>query len=343
MTISRLSDFEALEDRVGERPVTAHLKSIPDLDEHCQALLAASPFAVVGAMAGDGSQRTVAVGGAPGVLAVSGPTTLQVPSVPGLDVPGGAATSLLVFVPGYRETLRINGNLRADGTLDVGEAFLHCAKAIIRSKLWAEAAPPVPPMVEGTAELSTPDVAAFLTAAPFVAVSSCDAGGEADVSPKGDPPGSLVMIVDDHTVAIADRPGNRRTDTMHNIVSNDAVGLLAFVPGSEFVVELRGRGAITDDEAIREALAVNGKVPKAAITITVDHLEVRREQAIAAAGLWDTSRHADVSTLPKGTQIWVDHCNRNDDPGEMNEQVRQLLTTEKLDVGIANDYRDNLY
>ena len=130
---------------------------------------------------------------------------------------------------------------------------------------------------------------------------------------------------------------------MHNIVANDVLGVVAFVPGVDWVVEARGHAAITADESIRAALAVGGKSPASAIVLTVDHLEIRREPAIQSAALWDTSRHVDPATLPKATQIWVDHVKRNDDPGEQAEAVRQHITTEILDVGIADDYRDNLY
>ncbi|MFT3855263.1 MAG: pyridoxamine 5'-phosphate oxidase family protein [Ilumatobacteraceae bacterium] len=346
MPIETLADADALEDCVGRRPVVFHLKSISFLDEHCRALLAASPFAVVGAVAGDGALRTFAVGGDPGVLAVTGRASLALPTLAGLDLPDGAAVGLLTFVPGYRETLRVNGRLRTGATpsIEVGEAFLHCAKALIRSGMWKEpASPALPGLAEGTADLSTPGVAAFLEACPFVALSSVDAGDEADVSPKGDPAGFVAQVVDDHTLAIADRPGNGRTDTMHNLVSRDTMGLLAMIPGDERVVEVRGRGAVTADEGVRAGLAVAGKVPKAAIVLSVEHLEVRREPAIAAARLWDTTRHVDSATMPKSTRIWVDHCKLNDDKGMAVAAARKMLNVKMMNAGIDRDYANNLY
>lgn len=349
MPIETLADVDALEDCVGSRPAVFHLKSIAFLDEHCRALLAASPFAVVGAVTGDGPLRTFAVGGDPGVLAVTGRASLTLPAPAGLDVPDGAAVGLLTFVPGYRETLRINGRLRtgANPSVDVEEAFLHCAKALIRSGMWDEPATPTAPglaaLTEGVADLSTPGVAAFFAACPLVALSSVDAGDEADVSPKGDPAGFVVQVVDDHTLAVADRPGNRRTDTMHNLVERDALGMLAMVPGDERVIEVRGRGAVTADEGVRAGLAVAGKAPKAAVVLTVEHLEVRREPAIATARLWDTSRHVDPTTMPKSTRIWVDHCKLNEDKGLAVAAARKVLNVKMMDVGIGRDYRENLY
>lgn len=345
MPVETVADADALEACVGARPASFHLKSIDHLDEHCHALLGASPFAVIGALAGDGSLRTTAVGGAAGVVAVSGRAELTLPSLAALDLPGAASISLLSFVPGYRETLRVNGRLRTGtaAVVDVEEAFLHCAKAVIRSGLWKAPAPPALTVDNGIQALADPGVAAFFEACPFVAISSCDGGGEADVSPKGDPPGIVARVLDEHTIVVADRPGNGRTDTMHNLVTRDSVGLLALVPGLDQVIEVRGRAGVTGDETVRESLAVNGKTPKAAIAITVEHLEVRHEPAIDAAGLWDTARHVDPATLPKSTRIWVDHVQRNTDPGDAARAARGMLTVPMLEVGITNDYRDNLY
>ena len=346
VTVETLTSVDALEDRVGARPPVFHLKSIRYLDEHCHTLLAASPFAVIGLAARDGSLCTVAVGGDPGVLAVTGRTELTLPTLDRLDVPDGTAIGVLSFMPGYRETLRVNGRLRTGRrrVLEVEEAFLHCAKAVIRSGLWDPARPPtLKAVAEDGGELSMPGVAAFFEGCPFVTLASCDDGGAADVSPKGDPAGLLVQVLDDRRLAIADRPGNRRTDTMHNLMTHDALSLLAFIPGDERVIEVRGRGAVTTNEGVRSGLAVNGKVPKAALVLTTEHLEVRREPAIAAAGLWDVSRHVDPGRLPRSTQIWVDHVKRNDDKGLAASAARLAVNVPMLDLGISKDYRDNLY
>ena len=341
--IEVLTDVEALESCVGERPASSMLKSIRYLDDHCQALLAASTFAVAGVVLDDGTICAAGLGGDPGHLAVTGPTALALPGL-AVDAPDGAPVGLLAFVPGYRETLRVNGRLRRGPAphLEVEEAFLHCAKALIRSRLWTVTSPALP-SAEGAASLDDPAVAALLDACPFVALASCDEAGAADVSPKGDPAGSLVRIVDGTTLAIADRPGNLRTDTMHNLLGRDRLSLLALVPGSDLVLEARGRAAVTADERVRAALEVRGKVPKAAIVLAVEHLEVRREPAITRAGLWDRSRHANPAALPKATQVWVDHVQRSEDTSEMAEMVRGVLTVDAMDEGIAQDYEQNLY
>lgn len=344
--MSTLTTAADLEKAVGSRPPTHHLKSIADLDEHCRTILAASPFAVVTAIAGDGTLRTAAVGGEPGIASVGGPTRLSLPSLGGLDVPDGTSAGVLALVPGYGETLRVNGRLRtgADPHLVVEEAFLHCAKAVIRSKLWDEPspAPPSPQAPGPGTSLADADVAAFLARSPFVMLASVDGDGCADVSPKGDPPG-FVQVLDDATLAVPDRPGNRRTDTMHNLLDRPDLNLLALVPGDGRMLEVRGRAHVTDDEAVRAPMVVAGKVPKAAVVLAVDHVELRPEPALAAAHLWDTGRHVEPGSLPRGATVWVDHVKRNRDPGVAAKAARAMVNERMLRAGIDHDYRTNLY
>lgn len=353
-TPTAIVDAQSLEDVVGSRPPTFHLKSIADLDPHCEAILAASPLAALGARAGDGSLHTALVGGEPGILGVAGPTRLALPGTGGLDVPDGTSAGVLALVPGYGETLRVNGRLRtgAEPHLEVEEAFLHCAKAVIRSKLWTSDRDGASDATDSGADadaaaaspgaLADPDAQAFLARSPFVLLTSVDAGGEADVSPKGDPPG-FVLVLDDRTIAVPDRPGNRRTDTLHNLLTDPTVGFLALVPGDDRVLEVRGTGRITTDEDVRAAMEVNGKVPKAALVIDVAHAELRDEPALAASGLWDPSRHVAPGTLPKGTKVWVDHVKRNQDPGLAAKAARKLVNEAMMNKGIEADYRKNLY
>ncbi len=242
-------------------------------------------------------------------------------------------------VPGYGETLRINGRLRVRdniATLDVEEALLHCAKAIMRSELWT---------AQGTAEPSgdaeVPAVAAFLADAPFVVLVSTDADGHADASPKGDPPG-LIRQIDDTTIAIADRPGNRRTDTLHNLMEEPRIALLAMQPGSHDVAEIRGTARVCTDDALLESMSLRNRTPKVALLIDVEHRELRNEPALSAADLWNPSRRIADGALPRAATIWADHVRRNTDSGTGAKVARRLVNRTALAAGVAYDYRTNL-
>lgn len=109
----------------------------------------------------------------------------------------------------------------------------------------------------------------YIERAPFLAIASFDGHGRADVSPKGDAPG-FVAILDEKTIAIPERPGNRRADTFRNVLQNPHVGLIFFIPGRGETLRVNGQALIVRDRWLRERLAANGKLPELALIVTVE-------------------------------------------------------------------------
>ncbi len=332
-----VGSVKELEDAVGKPVGAMMLKTIDHLDEHCVTILRAATAGVLGYVDRDGAQRTRLLGGPAGFAAVTSPTGLAV-DVPEDAAPGGA--SLLMLVPGWRETLRINGVLDGDGFV-VREAYLHCGKAVIRSGLWKPAGP-APSTAETEGEAIGPEAAEFLAAAPFAVISSRDADGRADTSPRGDPVGDL-RLLGPTTIALADRPGNRRTDTLHNLVERPDIAVLVLVPGDERTLEITGVATISTDAGIREQLAERGKTPKAVVVVEVSHARLARSGAIADSGLWDTGRHADLTQLPRPSAVWTDHVRSNPANGVGARLVRAVANERVMRAGVDLDYRQNLY
>jgi predicted pyridoxine 5'-phosphate oxidase superfamily flavin-nucleotide-binding protein len=329
------ADLEAV---VGARPGAIMLKSIRFLDEHCEQFLSHSPCAVIGTNTEEGALQTIALSGEPGLTAPRSDTVLELGDVSGHDLVDGAPAGLIALVPGYGETLRVNGRLRVDdniATLDVEEALLHCAKAILRSELWTAQGTP-----EHSDDNAVPTIEAFLADAPFVVLVSTDAEGHTDVSPRGDPPG-LIHQINDTTIAIADRPGNRRTDTLHNLMDDPRVALLAMKPGSCHVAEIRGNARVLTDRTLLASMRLRDRTPKAALVIDVEHRELRDEPALAAA-LWDPTRRSLDNALPRAATIWADHVRRNTDSSTGAKFARRLVNKTALAAGVAYDYRSNL-
>ena len=356
--LTTVADLEAV---VGERTPVGAYKSIPFLDEHCRALLARSPLSFLGHVRADGTIATSLVGGAPGHAEPTAATELTLAALTDRsELVHGAAAGLLGVVPGYGETLRVNGRLSLDGAeprLVVEEAFVHCAKAMLRSKLWS--AEPVVQQpwaeagsigagsieagsIEGGAEcLDLPAVRAFLAASPFCTLASVDGEGGADVSPKGDPVG-FVHVLDDGRLAVPDRPGNLRTDTLHNLMDHPELSLVALVPGSRRVLEVSGTATVTDDEALRAELEVNARVPLAAVVLTAARVSLRLDPAIEAAALWDGDRHIEPGTLPRASQMWSDHVQLHAGLGT-DDDAERLVPVDDLHEGIQQNYREGLY
>src|SRR3954469_2074899 len=119
---------------------------------------------------------------------------------------------------------------------------------------------PPPPCVAKTIRRLDADCKAFIAKSPFVLIASSNARGEMDISPKGDAPG-FVQVLDDDTLAIPDRPGNRRADTFTNVLQNPKIGLIFLIPGKTETLRVSGTAVIVRDVDVRESMAVRGKVP----------------------------------------------------------------------------------
>jgi PPOX class probable FMN-dependent enzyme len=126
----------------------------------------------------------------------------------------------------------------------------------------------------------------WLAASPFCLVATSAADGTCDVSPKGDPPG-FTVVLDDTTIAIPERPGNRRTDGFHNILSNPHVGLVYFVPGRGDTLRINGRARLVSDAAFFDDMVVKGHRPALALVVETEQIFYHCSKAFLRSKLWD--------------------------------------------------------
>jgi PPOX class probable FMN-dependent enzyme len=127
---------------------------------------------------------------------------------------------------------------------------------------------------------------AFIARSPFVLIASSDAAGNMDISPKGDPAG-FVRVLDEKTLVIPDRPGNRRADTLSNVLQNPNVALYFLVPGHRETLRVVGQACIVRDDDLRESMAVNGKAPALLIGLSVQEVFFHCAKCIIRSNLWD--------------------------------------------------------
>ena len=148
---------------------------------------------------------------------------------------------------------------------------------------------------------------ALISRSPFVLVGSTDAGGHLDVSPKGDPAG-FVQVLDDETLAIPDRPGNRRADTFMNVLGNPRVGLLFLIPGKLETLRVNGRARISADPRLLERMSVDGKPPRLALVVDVEQAFIHCGKCMIRSHLWEPSRWPESKDLPSQAQCLVAHA-----------------------------------
>jgi hypothetical protein len=142
----------------------------------------------------------------------------------------------------------------------------------------------------------------FVERSPFVCVATKLPGGGVDVSPRGDPTG-FVRILDEQTLLIPDRPGNRLADTLTNLLADPSIGLLFLIPGVGDSFRVNGRGFITDDQELLAASEVEGSVPKLGIVVEIEEAYTQCSKALIRSDLWNPERHIDRDELPSGGEI----------------------------------------
>jgi uncharacterized protein len=147
---------------------------------------------------------------------------------------------------------------------------------------------------------------AYIALSPFLLMATSGAGGTCDVSPKGDGPG-FVQVLDDRTLVIPDRPGNRRLDSLRNIIENPHVGLLFLIPGTEETLRVNGRARIVRDAAVLERCSAGGKTPLLAIAVEADEVFLHCPKCFKRSHLWDTATWPPRSALPSYAQMLKDY------------------------------------
>ena len=142
----------------------------------------------------------------------------------------------------------------------------------------------------------------FIERSPFVCLATSDAAGGCDLSPRGDPSG-FVRILDERTLLIPERPGNRLADSLRNLLANPHIALLFVVPGVTDTLRVNGRAAITTDAALLTPCAVEGKVPRLGVLVDIDEAYTQCSKAFLRSHLWDAQRFVDPASMPTGGQV----------------------------------------
>lgn len=142
----------------------------------------------------------------------------------------------------------------------------------------------------------------FIEQSPFLCLATADEHGHCDVSPRGDPRG-FVRILDDVTLLVPERPGNRIADSLRNIVRNPRVGLLFVIPGVSDTFRVNGRATLTTDAELLAPCEVEGKLPKLGILVDIESAYTQCSKAFLRSQLWDPSRFVDRAALPTNGEI----------------------------------------
>jgi PPOX class probable FMN-dependent enzyme len=158
----------------------------------------------------------------------------------------------------------------------------------------------------------------FVERSPFLCLATSAADGTCDVSPRGDPAG-FVKVLDERTLLLPDRPGNKLADSFRNVLENPHVALIFIIPGISDTFRVNGRATIVEDPELLEPCAVEGKVPTLGLRIEVDEAYTHCPKAFLRARLWDPEAYVDRSELPSSGEL-MRSVGADVDPGQYDAE-----------------------
>ena len=174
----------------------------------------------------------------------------------------------------------------------------------------------------------------FIAASPFLVMGTYGPDGLVDLSPKGDPAG-FVEVLDDRTLAIPDRPGNRRLDTFENLLQNPAMTVIFMIPGHTDTLRVAGKGRLTVQPDILERMAINGRVPQIAVLLDVEEAFMHCAKCMVRSRMWQPDAWPDTAKVATLAEAVVAH-------GNLVEKGFVADTAEMEEI-IATDRQNRLY
>lgn len=150
----------------------------------------------------------------------------------------------------------------------------------------------------------------FLSQSPLFFLSSSDVSGRCDTSPRGDEAG-FVKVLDDFRLIYPERPGNRRIDSLLNVLENPQVGMLFLIPGMEEVLRINGRATLTRNSELIEQMEWSGKPPALAVIVEVQECFIHCPRALGQARVWDTATWPEAEELPSTMEMFKAHLLMN--------------------------------
>ncbi|MCA9833760.1 MAG: pyridoxamine 5'-phosphate oxidase family protein [Thermomicrobiales bacterium] len=186
---------------------------------------------------------------------------------------------------------------------------------------------PSPLIAEKSTPFVTPLVQQFIMSSPYFLVATAADDGTCDCTPRGDPPGA-VYFPDARTLIFADRKGNRRVDSMQNMIRNPHVGLLFLIPGTDETVRVNGKATLSTDPELCEQLSQQGKPAQIVVIVEIEEVFTHCARSILRSKLWQPEAWPDTDTIPTLMAMLSEQKNLeapDESQGKRNEEYRQVL------------------
>jgi predicted pyridoxine 5'-phosphate oxidase superfamily flavin-nucleotide-binding protein len=210
--------------------------------------------------------------------------------------------SLFFMVPGIGHSLRINGTLTAinthDGIFNIEGVYFHCARAAARSDLFGNNQ-----AAQIRSDITKDNI---INQSPYGLLKTHDIQAKTEISPRGDEAG-FIKTINNNTVFMPERPGNKVAVSLRNIINNPNIELLLLLPNTGYTLNIRGQAHVTTDPTLLALSDVNGKQAKIGVVIEVTSKQFQFDQRLATSGLWDNKAYVDKKTLTPFSKALSSH------------------------------------
>jgi len=255
--------------------------------------------------------------------------------------------SLYFLIPGVGHGLRINGhtlNTNGQGPLDeqkvsiyIDEVYVHCSRAIVRSSLWKQNSDQVNQNVlqalnsyQGKFTSLDENIQNFIEASPFIFLKTQDDKGHCELSPRGDPE-KIVNVINDTTLLIAERAGNKVAKSMRNILLNPSACLSFLIPQVHNTLTITGEAQLTSDDELLKPLTINKKTPKVGILISIKSIVFTHQQdGLMSSDIWNSKKHMSEKSLTAFSKVLSHHMNGTGLLGKVSTPVINAIVRHDL-------------
>lgn len=186
---------------------------------------------------------------------------------------------------------------------------------------------PSPLIADKVTPFVTPLVQEFIEKSPYFLLATAAADGSCDCTPRGDPAGA-VHFIDDRTLVVADRKGNRRVDSMRNIIQNPQIGMLFLIPGTDETVRVNGRATLSTDPELCGILSMQGKPAHLVVIVQIEEVFTHCARSILRSKIWEPETWPDTDTIPTLMAMLSEQKNLqppDEALGKRNEEYRKVL------------------
>lgn len=353
--MTRITTEKQLRATIGSVPSAIKVKKLDRLEQHSARYLQMCDLIAISCDLFDETIKVFATKSA--TLAINDDTNFAISisgSADGIQMGKTAKCGLYLLVAGFEESLRINGELSTEQNSDgnvtlqikIEELYFHCGKSIKRSDFW-DPQITTTQVADNSAgnSLASPGIEAFVQRAQFLLIATQNQNGDRDLSPRGDPAGFARILADDK-VLIPERPGNKIADSLTNILTDDRVVVMLIEPGCNATLVIEGTAQLVNSKELLADSAVQQKVPKLGIEISVTSCCFAENPELVKMDLWNKSKFGDRSQFPSLGRIVSDQLQATGKMPGKNSGIGRMLgkaAGNASEMLIQADYKKNLY